>query len=211
MGTIINRGSFGIVYRAVRRADGRVFALKQVPLVGMKRVDREEAIDEARMLAQLNHPYITRHYDSFIDREERLNILMEFAAKGNLSTMIKASGGKGLPESFVWRVAVQSVLGLNHIHSRKIIHRDIKALNLFIDSNDNIKIGDLGIARALSAGSDFAHTIVGTPYYLRCELMASWKPSLACMHVTWLHFHTGFILINCLELQRLAWEGNAVL
>ena len=47
-------------------ADGRVLALKQVKLAGMKRVDRQEAIDEARMLAQLNHPYVCKHYDSFV-------------------------------------------------------------------------------------------------------------------------------------------------
>jgi hypothetical protein len=46
--------------------DGRVFALKQVALKGMSRLDREEAIDEARMLSQLAHPHVTRHYSSFI-------------------------------------------------------------------------------------------------------------------------------------------------
>lgn len=49
-------------------ADGKVYALKQVALDGMKRVDREEAIDEARMLSQLYHPYIIQYYDSFIGK-----------------------------------------------------------------------------------------------------------------------------------------------
>eukprot|EP00798_Chlamydomonas_sp_ICE-L_P014844 gene14844-20898_t len=113
--------------RNIQGADGRLFALKQVKLEGLSRVEREETIDEARVLAQLNHPHVTKHYDSWIDQDNMLNIVMELAAKGNLSDVIK-------------------------------------------DSKGNIKIGDLGIARALSDDSNFARTIVGTPYYLSPEL-----------------------------------------
>lgn len=52
----------------------------------------------------------------------------------------QASRGKGLPEDAVWRYLIQCLLGLNHIHGKKIIHRDIKALNLFLDAGDNIKV-----------------------------------------------------------------------
>ncbi len=167
---IIAKGSFGSVYRAVRKRDGRVFALKQVSLANMTKVDRQLAIDEARMLSQLHHPNIIKHYDSFVDSEEKLNILMEYASKGNVATLIKSFQGKPMPEDVVWRILIQALLGLSHIHSKRIIHRDIKALNLFIDAYDNIKIGDLGIARALGKDSEFASTIVGTPYYLAPEL-----------------------------------------
>eukprot|EP00775_Hariotina_reticulata_P010600 gene10600-10757_t len=167
---VISKGSFGTVYKAVRKADGRVFALKQVKLKGLKRVDREEAIDEARVLSQLTHPHIIQHHGSFIDADDQLNILMEFAANGSLHAHIRASPGKSLTEAQIWRYIIQALLGLGYIHSRKIIHRDIKSLNLFLDKADNIKIGDLGIARSLSGGSDFASTLVGTPYYLSPEL-----------------------------------------
>lgn len=170
VGPVVSKGSFGVVHKAVRKSDGRVFALKLVNLKEMKRVDRQEAIDEARMLAQLNHPHVIRHYDSFIDGEDRLNILMEYASKGNLGMLIKTYAGKPMPEDAVWRVFIHTLLGLSHIHAKKIIHRDIKSLNLFIDAHDNIKIGDLGIARALSNHSSFARTILGTPYYLSPEL-----------------------------------------
>lgn len=170
MQEVISKGSFGVVYRAVRRRDGAVFALKQVRLKGMKKVERQEALDEARTLAQLRHPHVVRHYGTFIDSEERLNIVMEYAASGSLGGVLKAAKGGGLPEARVWRYLVQSLLGLAYIHSKKIIHRDIKPQNLFLDAADNVKIGDLGIARNLSDGSDFAHTLVGTPYYLSPEL-----------------------------------------
>lgn len=56
------------------------------------------------------------------------------------------------------------MVGLRDLHAKKILHRDIKTLNVFLDENHNVRIGDLGVAKTLNA--DFAHTIVGTPYYL---------------------------------------------
>ncbi|GFH14127.1 protein kinase domain-containing protein [Haematococcus lacustris] len=193
----ISKGSFGIVYKLVRKSDGRVFALKQVKLAGMKRVDRQEAIDEARVLAQLSHPNVTRHYESFIDKDDKLNIIMEYASKGNVAAMIKAQRGKGLQEDLVWRILIQATMGLSHIHSKKIIHRDIKALNLFIDANNNIKarIGDLGIARSLNEGSEFAHSILGTPYYLAPELCED-KPYNTKSDM----WALGVVLVGCASL-----------
>lgn len=62
------------------------------------------------------------------------------------------------------------MLGLNHMHSRKILHRDIKTLNVFLDENLDVKLGDMGVAKILSTNTNFAKTIVGTPYYLSPEL-----------------------------------------
>jgi serine/threonine protein kinase len=119
----LDKGSFGSVFKAVRKSDGRVFALKQVDLTKeefKKPVDRAAAIDEARMLAQLNYPHVVRHYDSFIDNAGKLNILMEYASKGSLRQLIKSYRGKPMPEDAVWRVLIHSLLGLNYIHSKRV-------------------------------------------------------------------------------------------
>ncbi|GMH36230.1 hypothetical protein BSKO_04098 [Bryopsis sp. KO-2023] len=168
--TVISRGTFGVVYRAIRKEDGKEFALKQVSLAGLGRAEREECIDEARILSQLNHPHIVRHYDSFVDtKEQKLNIFMEYAAGGTIHHLL-AKRGKRIDESHCWRYFLQCLLALDHIHSKKIIHRDMKSLNVFLDSNNDVKIGDFGIARSLSNNSNFARTIVGTPFYLSPEL-----------------------------------------
>lgn len=60
-------------------------------------------------------------------------------------------------------------MGLEHIHKNKILHRDIKTLNIFLNKNETVKIGDLGVAKALNT-NDFARTMVGTPFYLSPEL-----------------------------------------
>ena len=61
-------------------------------------------------------------------------------------------------------------LGLHYLHSFKILHRDIKTINMFLSKDNKIKIGDLGVAKLLNQTHNMAHTIVGTPYYLSPEL-----------------------------------------
>ncbi|GLI67276.1 hypothetical protein VaNZ11_011460 [Volvox africanus] len=189
----IDKGAFGAVFKAVRKADGREFAVKQVDLSQIKsRMETAMAIDEARLLAQLNHPYVIRYYDSFMDAENRLNIIMEYASKGTVKGLLKNFRGRPMPEDAVWRIIIQTLLGLHYLHSKKIIHRDIKAANLFIDANDNIKIGDLGIARALSATSNLARTQLGTPYYLAPEVCED-KPYNAKSDI----WSFGVVLYEC--------------
>ena len=71
----------------------------------------------------------------------------------------------------MWDIAFQLLLALHDCHSRpeKILHRDIKPANIFIDRNGTVKLGDFGLARVLGKESFFAHTNVGTPFYMSPE------------------------------------------
>lgn len=74
-----------------------------------------------------------------------------------------------LREDKIWTFFIQACLGIQYLHTRKILHRDIKTMNLFLTKSEQIKIGDLGVAKTMQT-QNFAHTIVGTPYYLSPEL-----------------------------------------
>ena len=119
-------------------------------------------------MGKLRHPFIVSYCDSFTE-DRNLNIIMEFWDGGDLSYFLKQQNKKYLKEEKIWRFFIQICLGLEHIHKNKILHRDIKTLNIFLHKNEAVKIGDLGVAKMLNS-NDFAHTMVGTPFYLSPEL-----------------------------------------
>lgn len=94
---------------------------------------------------------------------------MEFCEGGDLSYFLRMQNKKYLKEEKIWRFFIQICMGLEYIHKNKILHRDIKTLNIFLLKNEMVKIGDLGVAKQLNS-NDFAHTMVGTPFYLSPEL-----------------------------------------
>ena len=105
---------------------------------------------------------------------------MEFCNKGDLQGVLKKAKGKALsslPESLIWNICLQVMLGLYYIHKNKIVHRDLKSANIFLDKKStdtcySAKIGDLGVAKLLETSTAFAQTVIGTPYYLSPELCA---------------------------------------
>eukprot|EP00960_Hanusia_phi_P037288 752844-Hanusia_phi.AAC.3 len=98
---------------------------------------------------------------------------MEYAAKGDLGRIFEDHKLRKLhvQEHFLWRVLCELSLALHHLHSNRIIHRDIKIVNVFLDHNNTIKLGDLGVSRVLEGEEEMAQSRVGTPLYLAPELI----------------------------------------
>ena len=76
-----------------------------------------------------------------------------------------------ISEKRVRKYFSQICLGLEYIHSKHIVHRDIKCSNIFIDQDDNIKLGDFGISSVLTTTRQFLQTFAGTYYYLSPEII----------------------------------------
>ena len=173
----LGSGSFGTVYRARRIVDDRVYAIKEVRISELSERQKDDAINEVMLLAKMDSPFVVRYYDSFIERN-MLNVVMEYANRGDLAVLVKKAKKKGmasLPEPRIWDIFIQVCLGLHYIHAQRVLHRDIKAANVFIHKDEAtgrhvVKIGDLGVAKLLGGSASFASTIVGTPYYLSPEL-----------------------------------------
>ena len=163
------RGASSVVFKARRKADGKIYCVKEIDMSAVVPEEEEQALREVQLLASFEHPYVIRYFDSFLD-DEILHIVMEWAEHGTLSDRLKAPGGEILSEQQVWKWTLQIVVGLNHMHARKVLHRDLKSANVFITAAGDAKIGDLGVSRALTTMQEMAHTVVGTPYYLSPEL-----------------------------------------
>lgn len=166
----LGSGSFGTVFKVRRLADNDVYVLKSIRIAELSFKEQSDAINEVRILSQLDSPYIVKYFDSFIDSGS-LHIIMEFCNKGDLQTLIKKAKEKDvsrLKESITWNVLLQVVVALYYLHSRKILHRDLKSANVFLSKSEgmsafHVKVGDLGVAKLLETSTAFAQTIVGTP------------------------------------------------
>ena len=81
--------------------------------------------------------------------EENLYIIMEYAERGDLHKLLKAQRDKKefIPEDLIWFYAFQICLGVGYLHSQKVIHRDLKCMNILLTEDNVIKIGDLGVSK----------------------------------------------------------------
>lgn len=119
----------------------------------------------------MNHPNIVKFIEVFKTKKGKLCIVMDYCDGGDLQNRIKEQRGKIFSENQIIEWFTQVCLGLKHIHDRKIIHRDLKGQNIFLNKNGILKVGDFGICKILSNTKALARTVVGTPYYLSPEVV----------------------------------------
>lgn len=166
----LGKGTFGAVYQARREADDKIYAIKKVDTRRMTSKERADAVNEIRVLASVGGPHVITFYEAFVD-SDILYIVTEFAGQGDLLAYLKAKRRQGnIPESTVWSLFIQMCLGVKTMHDANILHRDLKAANVFMCSPNYLKLGDLGVAKVLKHDEALAHTQVGTPYYVAPEV-----------------------------------------
>ena len=168
----LGQGSYGTVYKAKRASDGKNYALKVVDMGALNQKQREDSINEIRIMASVTSPFIIAfHEASVVGR--RLVIVSEYAKLGDLAHAISRRKQKRRPfkEDTIWRFLLQMLEGLRVLHDRGIVHRDLKSANIMLSAPDLYKIGDLGISTVL-AQRQLAKTQIGTPMYLAPEI---WK------------------------------------
>ena len=166
----LGKGTFGAVYQARREADGKVYAIKKVDTRRMTTKERAEAVNEIRVLASVAGEHVITFYEAFVE-QDILYIVTEFAGNGDLLQYLKSKRRAGhLPEATVWSFFIQMCLGVKAMHENNILHRDLKAANVFLCSNSYLKLGDLGVAKVLKHDQALASTQVGTPYYVAPEV-----------------------------------------
>ena len=146
-------------------------ALKEIPIGDLQEDESIEAVREASLLRNLDHPGIVKFHDSFIDGSF-FCIVTEYCEGGDLDMKIADTRKKhkNIPEAQVIEWLIQLLLAMQYMHERRVLHRDLKARNIFL-RNNMIKIGDFGISRILMGTKDMASTFVGTPYYMSPEVL----------------------------------------
>ena len=167
----LGKGSFGLVYKVRRKNDNEIYALKKVHLNQLKPKEKENSLNEIRILASLNNKNIIQYKDAFYDSENSsLCLVMEFAENGDLEKKISdlKKNTTYLTEYEILNIFIQICKGLKTLHDRNIMHRDIKCANIFLFKNDIVKIGDLNVSKIMK--NNLHNTQTGTPYYASPEV-----------------------------------------
>ena len=170
-GRILGKGVFGSVLIVKRKEDNEIYAMKRVKIGGLTKKELENSFNEVRLLASLNHKNVIGYREAFYDQNSKtLNIVMEYADDGDLSTKIKQAIKKQIffDERTIWSTLIQILEGLKYLHKSDIIHRDLKSANIFLNKKGAVKIGDLNVSKII--GKSMAITQTGTPYYASPEI-----------------------------------------
>ncbi|KAL3868352.1 hypothetical protein ACJMK2_041166 [Sinanodonta woodiana] len=166
---VVGRGAYGTVHLCRRLSDKKYVIIKQIPVEQMTKEERQAALNEVKVLSMLSHPNIIEYYENFLE-DKALMIVMEYAEGGTLLDYLHQRNNRLLEEEEILRFFAQMLLSIQHVHSKQILHRDLKTQNILLDKKrEVVKIGDFGISKVLSSKSK-AYTVVGTPCYISPEL-----------------------------------------
>lgn len=171
---IIGKGMYAKVYKALNKEENKYYAIKCLNFKDITEKERLSIETEVNLLKKLKHPNIVLYKDSFIDKENNLNIVTTFCEGGDMYKKIFREKNNYFEEDLIKNWLVQLLLGLSYIHDKQIVHRDIKTKNIFIQNEHTLRIGDFGIAKIFNQ-TQTMNKLVGTPLYMAPECFKQLK------------------------------------
>jgi len=167
---ILGKGAVGTVYAGIHKKTNSKVAVKVIYCEDCR---LDDSLKESETMASLHHSNIVAFFGSYI-LPQQLWIIMEFCPYKNIAKVIETLG-HGLPDNAVICIVRQMSKALDYIHSKGILHRDIKASNLLLNPNGIIKLCDFGTVAAVNAQVTQRSTIIGTPYWMAPEIVEGCK------------------------------------
>ncbi|RFU77138.1 ste ste20 paka kinase [Trichoderma arundinaceum] len=163
--TKIGQGASGGVYTGHERGTNRLVAIKQMNLEQQPKKDL--IINEILVMKDSSHPNIVNFIDSYLCDGE-LWVVMEYMEGGSLTDVVTFNI---MTEGQIASVCRETLRGLQHLHSKGVIHRDIKSDNILLSSEGNIKLTDFGFCATINEAQNKRTTMVGTPYWMAPEVV----------------------------------------
>ena len=211
----IGEGSYSTVLKVQRIEDGNIYALKRVKFYKLSDKEKENALNEIRILASVKSKNVISYKEAFFDeKDSSLGIVMEYADNGDLFQLIteRKKTKNYFTEQEIWKVFIQLLNGLKALHDFKILHRDIKSANVFLFKGGVCKLGDLNVSKVARKGLGYTQT--GTPYYASPEVWEE-KPydsksdvwSLGCVMYEMITLRPPFQAKSMEELYKKVMRG----
>ncbi|KAM7043449.1 serine/threonine-protein kinase PAK 3-like isoform 2-T2 [Acridotheres tristis] len=161
----VGRGGFGTVYKAIDPASGNVVALKKMPL--RKRSRKELIVNEIQIMKENRHPNIVNYIDSYLVHED-LWLVMEYVDGGTLTSVLVRVF---MEERMIAAISRECLKALDFLHSKNVIHRDVKSDNILLGMDGSVKLTDFGLCAQLTSERNTRCTVLGSPYWVAPEIL----------------------------------------
>jgi len=173
---VVGNGTYGQVYKGRHTKTGQLAAIK---IMDVTEEEEEEIKLEINVLKKYSHhKNIATYYGAFVDKsmhsgkDDKLWLVMEYCGAGSVTDLVKSSKGQSLKEDWISYICREILKGLAHLHTNKIIHRDIKGQNVLLTDNADVKLVDFGVSAQLDRTIGRRNTFIGTPYWMAPEVIA---------------------------------------
>lgn len=204
--SLIGEGSFGRVYKATRKVDDQIVALKIISKRGRSNKELKNLRRECDIQEKLKHPNVIEMLESFETKND-LVVVTEYA-QIDLHRYLAKNGA--ISEDKAQKLVCHLVSALYYLHSNRILHRDLKPQNVLLNDDLHAKLCDFGLARNMTMGTHVLTSIKGTPLYMAPELLAE-RPydhqadlwSLGCISYETMAGQPPFCTTSILHLVKL--------
>jgi len=166
---VLGKGAFGKVMLAKANDSGVIYAMKALSKAQL--IEKNEVVHtktERRALSDTHHPFLV-HLRFAFQTPTKLYLVMDYCNGGELFFHLKQAGRFAEPRAKLYAAEIASAL--QHLHSLKIIYRDLKPENVLLDAEGHVRITDFGLAKDAMELDDKTHTFCGTPDYLAPEVI----------------------------------------
>ncbi|CCW59751.1 unnamed protein product [Phytomonas sp. EM1] len=170
----LGSGATSDVFLVVNKKNKRLYVLKQISLSNMTEKDRLQIKQEIFVMDKIDHPNVVKFKESFTG-DSSVNIIMEYCECDTLEQLIERRRGKGRPfaEDLLVEWMAELLCALAYIHSKGILHRDIKTSNIFVTRKNHFKLGDFGVSTFLENNEAGDWRMIGTPLNFAPEVCES--------------------------------------
>ncbi|XP_043335862.1 myosin-IIIa isoform X4 [Cervus elaphus] len=172
----IGKGTYGKVFKVLNKKNGQKAAVKILDPI--HDIDEEIEAEYNILKALSDHPNVVRFYGMYFKKDkingDKLWLVLELCNGGSVTDLVKGflKEGKRMSEPIIAYILREALLGLQHLHNNKTIHRDVKGNNILLTTEGGVKLVDFGVSAQLTSTWHRRNTSVGTPFWMAPEVIA---------------------------------------